>query len=38
MGEYAEMVIEGVLCQECHGVVDGDEAGFPRTCDECEGR
>lgn len=36
MSETAEMIVEGILCQECGGVVDGVAVGYPRTCEECE--
>lgn len=38
MGEVAEMILEGLLCQECGGVMDDLESpGYPRTCDFCRG-
>jgi hypothetical protein len=46
MGEIAEMILDGTLCQECGQIMDdmiteGDETieppGYPRTCDECKG-
>jgi hypothetical protein len=37
MGEIAEMMLEGILCQSCGVYIDEGEAqGFPRTCDECK--
>ena len=37
MGEMTEMVLDGLLCQVCGGVIDGGESGYPRYCsDECE--
>lgn len=36
MGEVAEMVVEGVLCEVCGAVVDGEATGYPRQCDICE--
>jgi hypothetical protein len=36
MGEYADMIIEGLLCQGCHELIDGGESGHPRYCsDKC---
>lgn len=35
MGEIADMIIEGVLCEQC-GAYVGDEVGFPRSCPDCE--
>jgi hypothetical protein len=37
MGEIAEMIIDGILCQLCGTAMGYDEApGYPRTCDDCE--
>ncbi len=36
MGEVAEMVLEGMLCEVCGSYIDGEESGYPRTCDDCE--
>lgn len=37
MGEAAEMILEGLLCQICGELVDGEESGYPRTCEGCGG-
>lgn len=37
MGEIAEGIINGFWCEICGMMVDGDEPGFPRTCDSCAG-
>lgn len=34
MGEIAEMMLDGTLCQLC-GVYMGDDRGYPRTCRDC---
>lgn len=34
MGEISDMILEGILCQECGGFV-GEACGYPRTCDDC---
>jgi hypothetical protein len=36
MGEVTEMILDGLLCERCGTVVDGQEAGFPRLCEDCE--
>ena len=36
MGEIAEMMIDGTLCEGC-GVYLGDGQGFPRYCGSCAG-
>lgn len=36
MGEYAEMMIDGALCQSCGAFIDGEATGVPRTCDDCK--
>jgi hypothetical protein len=35
MGEIAEMIIEGILCEQCGVLVDGNISGYPRKCDDC---
>lgn len=35
MGEAADMVLEGLLCQSCTELIDGEETGFPRYCEDC---
>lgn len=35
MGEIAEMILEGILCQSCGAYIDDYYAGFPRTCGFC---
>lgn len=35
MGDIAEMMLDGTLCQVC-GCYVGEPEGFPRTCEECE--
>lgn len=34
MGEISDMMLEGILCQQCGGYV-GDGDGFPVTCGSC---
>ena len=36
MGEIADMVLEGVLCQQCGTFMD-HETGHPQTCAGCAG-
>jgi len=36
MGEVAELVIEGYLCQFCGVFIDEKAPGHPRTCEDCE--
>jgi hypothetical protein len=35
MGESTEMILEGFLCEECGSLIDGEEPGFPRKCEDC---
>lgn len=35
MGEIADMVLEGILCQLCGELMSDDAPGHPRTCDGC---
>ena len=32
----AEMIVEGIVCEVCAEVIDGESVGFPRKCAECE--
>lgn len=34
MGEIADAMLEGALCEEC-GVYMGDACGYRRTCSDC---
>ena len=34
MGEIADMILDGMLCEDC-GEGMGDDVGFPRLCDGC---
>ena len=34
MGEIAEMMLDGTLCEGC-GIYMGDSYGYPRRCDDC---
>jgi len=36
MGEAAEAVLEGLYCQVCGDLIDGEEPGYPRSCEDCE--
>lgn len=36
MGEQADMILEGFLCEECFSIVDGEEPGYPRKCADCQ--
>lgn len=35
MGDVADMILEGILCEAC-GVYIGDAVGHPRLCEDCE--
>jgi hypothetical protein len=32
MGEVADMMVNGFLCEACGELIDGEEPGFPRYC------
>jgi hypothetical protein len=38
MGEIADMMLDGTLCEECGVYLDDDEGacGYPRYCEDCE--
>lgn len=35
MGEIADMMLDGTLCQVCGSIIDGETPGFPRYCEDC---
>lgn len=35
MGEIAEMIMMGFICQQCGMPIDGDAWGYPRDCSDC---
>lgn len=37
MGDIADMVVNGLLCQDCGVYMDDfEEPGYPRSCEDCE--
>jgi hypothetical protein len=38
MGDIADMILDGILCETCGGLIgDVPEAvGYPRQCDSCK--
>lgn len=36
MGEIAEAMLDGLFCQYCGELIDGEETGYPRSCPSCE--
>ena len=34
MGEVADMMLDGTLCEGCGVYIEGDAEGFPRYCSE----
>jgi hypothetical protein len=36
MGEIAEMMLNGFYCEQCGSLIDGEEPGYPRKCEDCE--
>lgn len=36
MGEVTDMILDGILCEECGEYIDDDETGYPRKCAACE--
>lgn len=37
MSFYEDYVEEGLCCQICGAFIDGEEPGYLRTCEDCEG-
>ena len=35
MGEIADMMLDGTLCEWCGVYIDGEEPGYPRLCPDC---
>lgn len=35
MGEIADMMLDGDLCEECGAYIDGGSFGVPRKCSSC---
>jgi hypothetical protein len=35
MGEYAEMMLEGIVCEGCGEFMGGGAPGYPRRCRGC---
>lgn len=38
MGDVAELIFEGFICQHCGDYLDGDDPGHPRSCSVCENK
>lgn len=36
MGEIADDMINGFMCQVCGEVIDGSVPGYPRLCESCK--
>ncbi|MCC8963724.1 hypothetical protein H8A95_15750 [Bradyrhizobium sp. Pear76] len=36
MGEIAEMMLEGILCEGCGELIDEDGVGHPQRCSSCD--
>jgi hypothetical protein len=36
MGDIAEMMLEGLLCERCGEMIDGEKTGYPRKCEDCK--
>lgn len=36
MGDIADMMLDGLLCERCGELIDGEEPGYPRCCEDCE--
>lgn len=35
MGDIADMVLDGTLCEGCGIYIDDEEPGHPRKCSDC---
>ena len=36
MGDIAEMILDGILCEQCGVFIDFEITGYPRLCNDCE--
>ena len=36
MGDIADDIVDGFLCQACGCLIDGEAPGYPRNCDACD--
>ncbi len=36
MSDTVDMMLEGFSCEQCGSLIDGEETGFPRSCEDCE--
>jgi hypothetical protein len=36
MGDIADMLLDGTLCEICGEYIDDEEGGFPRLCASCK--
>jgi hypothetical protein len=36
MGDVADMMLDGALCNCCGVYLDGEEPGYPRWCDDTD--
>lgn len=36
MGDVADLIVEGFVCQHCGEYLDGDDPGHPRSCEDCD--
>ena len=36
MGDIADGIVEGLFCEHCCCIIDGDETGYPRSCHDCK--
>lgn len=36
MGEIADDMVNGLICEQCGTFIDGREPGYPRRCADCK--
>lgn len=36
MGDIAEMIMSGILCETCGSFIDSDAPMHPRSCEDCK--
>lgn len=36
MSEVTELILDGILCEQCGQLVDIEPVGYPRRCEDCD--
>jgi hypothetical protein len=36
MGDITQLVLDGIVCEQCGSIIDGYMTDYPRTCADCK--